>query len=286
MLLTMGLKCSLLGHDFGDPELEREREERGDEVVLISREVETCGRCGKSRVVSENKEITTVQPEEAVASDSAETDATEMDASEAGAPEVGAETGTGVDAGATGGASGLESAIEQVEADEELEPAPSPEEDDAVILDGEDEAAERDAGEWPEEAAGEVDEAEPDAQVEAAPDIAQAEAAATPESEPDTAHPDEDAEVWSGEMPGEESEPEPEAESESGPEPEAEPEPEPEPEISGPTISETSAVDVESLPADTMYCPECGFTEPIAGSSLRAGDACPECHQGYLERTE
>jgi hypothetical protein len=56
----MGLRC-LLGHDFGPPEIEREREENGDEMVVTVREIETCRRCGDERVVSENKEVTAIR---------------------------------------------------------------------------------------------------------------------------------------------------------------------------------------------------------------------------------
>jgi hypothetical protein len=55
----MGLRC-LLGHDYGDPELERDRNEQGEEVVVTIREVATCTRCGAERVVSENKEVTSI----------------------------------------------------------------------------------------------------------------------------------------------------------------------------------------------------------------------------------
>jgi hypothetical protein len=55
----MGLRC-LLGHDYGDPELERDRDEQGEEVVVTIREVATCTRCGAERVVSENKEVTSI----------------------------------------------------------------------------------------------------------------------------------------------------------------------------------------------------------------------------------
>lgn len=56
----MGLRC-LLGHDFGEPETEREREEEGNEVVVAVREVKTCKTCGETRVVSENKEIKSIE---------------------------------------------------------------------------------------------------------------------------------------------------------------------------------------------------------------------------------
>jgi predicted RNA-binding Zn-ribbon protein involved in translation (DUF1610 family) len=69
----MGLKCRLLGHTYGDPEVERNREERGDEVVVTIREVQTCGRCGDEQVVSQNKEVTTIRsPAEVGLDDSAE----------------------------------------------------------------------------------------------------------------------------------------------------------------------------------------------------------------------
>lgn len=55
----MRLRC-LFGHDFGPPELEREREEQGDEVVVTLRETRTCRRCDEVQVVSENKEVTSI----------------------------------------------------------------------------------------------------------------------------------------------------------------------------------------------------------------------------------
>ncbi|MFB6251371.1 MAG: hypothetical protein ABEI27_06750 [Halobellus sp.] len=57
----MGLKCRLLGHTYENPEVERNREERGDEVVVTIREVQTCVRCGDEQVVSQNKEVTTIR---------------------------------------------------------------------------------------------------------------------------------------------------------------------------------------------------------------------------------
>jgi hypothetical protein len=56
----MGLRC-LLGHDFGEPETERQRNEEGSEVVVTVREVKTCQTCGETRVVSENKEIKSIE---------------------------------------------------------------------------------------------------------------------------------------------------------------------------------------------------------------------------------
>ena len=57
----MGLKCRLLGHAYGDSEVERNREEQGDEVVVTIREVQVCERCGAEQVVSQNKEVTAIR---------------------------------------------------------------------------------------------------------------------------------------------------------------------------------------------------------------------------------
>lgn len=53
----MGLRCSLFGHDFDEPAIERDREERGAEVVITVREVKTCRRCGAEQIVAENTEV-------------------------------------------------------------------------------------------------------------------------------------------------------------------------------------------------------------------------------------
>ncbi|ELY41842.1 DUF7093 family protein [Natronorubrum tibetense] len=61
----MVLRCSLLGHDYGDTDVEREREERGSEVVVTVQEYEECERCGDRNVISENTEVTSLSAETA-----------------------------------------------------------------------------------------------------------------------------------------------------------------------------------------------------------------------------
>lgn len=61
--VTMVLRCSLLGHDFGDTEVEHEREERGSEVVVTVLEFEQCDRCGLKNVLSEKSEVTSLAAE-------------------------------------------------------------------------------------------------------------------------------------------------------------------------------------------------------------------------------
>jgi predicted nucleic acid-binding Zn-ribbon protein len=57
----MSLKCSLLGCDYTEPERVEERTERENEVVVTTREVQQCVRCGNEQVVSENKEVTAIE---------------------------------------------------------------------------------------------------------------------------------------------------------------------------------------------------------------------------------
>ncbi len=47
----------------------------------------------------------------------------------------------------------------------------------------------------------------------------------------------------------------------------------------GPVNVSDSASD---SPPRSVICPECGYETRAVGSSLRAGDICPECHGGYL----
>lgn len=57
----MGVMCSLLGHDYGEADVERERAEQGDEVVRTAKRVERCRNCGHTRTISENKEVTALE---------------------------------------------------------------------------------------------------------------------------------------------------------------------------------------------------------------------------------
>jgi ssDNA-binding Zn-finger/Zn-ribbon topoisomerase 1 len=66
----MGLQCRLLGHAYGNSEIERTREERGDEVVATVREIQTCDRCGSEQVISQNKEVTTVRTPDSIQNES------------------------------------------------------------------------------------------------------------------------------------------------------------------------------------------------------------------------
>ena len=286
----MGLRCSLLGHAYADPEIDRDRDDRGDEVVVTVRETKTCERCGAETVVSENTEVRPVEPEPAPEPD----------------PEP--DTDTTVSPGV----------------DDEFEPPASAAEDDAVILDDgstEDPAPEdleREPGEWP-------DADDTRVEAEAAPEQAASEA--DPDSAPD-ANADAEVEAETSDSGGEiidgedDSGVEVEDASPSGdwPEPGADVEDEgfdadpassddgdiemggltpqgvAEAEADGETVvggesfdsgiestgsagaDPTADVDVEA----EFVCPACGYVESVLNSSLREGDICPECQRGYL----
>lgn len=149
----MTLRCSILGHNYGAAEVEREREEDGSEVVTTTRETETCIRCGETRVVSENKEVTTLET-------AADIVAEDLDPSD-GATDPPAQT-----EGPADPEPDVETPIPDAEESVPsagTQPATDPAEDDGVILEDETDAtAEREPGEWPAEPDDDDDEWEPE----------------------------------------------------------------------------------------------------------------------------
>jgi len=254
----MAVRCSLLGHDFGATEVEREREERGSEVVVTVTEYESCTRCGERTVISENTEVRGLEPE----SDPDPATAGGTPAEPADDTATPAEPSATVESDATTGDSQSAEA-ESLPTDEHGEPIT----DDAEILEEPDpepsaEAErERAHGAWPDSDDVGQDDAsdEPtdwpavDTDETAAPEAASvgdgsAQAAATAEDrEPATA--------TSGIQ-------------RAG---------------AAPTPGETGPRD--DVPVE-FFCPRCSFAAPGDRSSLRAGDICPECKKGYLGERE
>jgi hypothetical protein len=289
----MGLRC-LLGHEYGNREVEREREERGDEVVVTYRTVETCERCGERRTVSENKEVRPVRdPED---------DDPEM------ATGLG---GGGVTPDPSGGEGDPEDVTVETADDEDAAPEPDPEpeldpepaanstdettaddveepSDDGIILDPSDDEgdADRGHGEWP--------------------DPEDLRGGSTPgdghEGAADSAADDEDAieedttVVTGGDWP----------------DPETDPGDDPDPAVVSPggtdapatnghteAVADATASDKQFVSAEGVeridddhetelefFCPNCGHARAADGASMRAGDICPACHQGYISERE
>ncbi|WP_207591378.1 DUF7093 family protein [Halomontanus rarus] len=166
----MVLRCSLLGHDYGEPEVEREREERGSEVVVSVEEYEECARCGERNVLSENTEVTSLPPESETSGSASTSTSPSTEPETAAVPNEPSadgrddppspESGSAVDAGASDGGPDPDPDPDS-DSDSDLESDPDhptdengdPITDDAEILEDDDEDEsrdpERERGEWP-----------------------------------------------------------------------------------------------------------------------------------------
>ncbi|MDS0280866.1 DUF7093 family protein [Haloarcula onubensis] len=278
----MGLKCSVIGHKYGAAEVEREREEQGSEVVITIQERETCERCGKTRVVSENKEVTAIETPSDIAGDMLEDgDATADEPVDDGAPaDDGAATEATVDESAdpakTGGteADKAESATAgSDEVDDGAAGAVDPDADDAEIID-DDDGVPAGADSELENPSTEVSIAEAE-ENEPPLDAEEAAVASDPESDDGVIIDDEDEDPTDDRLPGEWPE-EPDDDGDDWA-----------PETGGADDEDASEVEpfggtAVTVPNGEFRCPECDFSTEVASSSLRAGDFCPECHKGAL----
>lgn len=278
----MGLRCSLLGHEYGETTTERDREERGGEVVVVERELQHCARCGAEKVLSENTEVRTLDP----SPDDVEEPTT-------GSEPSFSEPATASVASGAGG-------------DTTSEHAPDAAEDDGVILE-DDPDQERDRGQWPDHEEPPVDPAEagsaepapwPEQEGEdegfdaepASPDDGDAtfdfgggltpEAAEVGDAGDDEEYVEAPSEPvagagTTGTSPPSGSPPKPQR----GRREEAETVEDPGFTSAGPVNPPSGTLDD---PDSRLVCPECGFERKAARASLRAGDICPECRKGYL----
>jgi hypothetical protein len=268
----MGLKCSVLGHAYGETTVERDRQEQGSEVVITIREVETCDRCDTERVVSENKEVTSIEtPDDGSvgdtdASDDGSPTATDADdaSREEDAPAAGEElSASDIVSGESDENAGSDDSDDR---DEEDVPGPTGSEPDtgAEILDAESAEPVDDEA---------VDEELADPTVDATDD------GSNESDEPDDAviidEDDGDDDAPADRQPGE------------WPEEPNQNDDEWEPDTIG-TIEEDEdeeqATESTTLtvPDGQFRCPECDFSTLVESSSLRRGDFCPECRRGTL----
>lgn len=235
----MGLTCSILGHDFDETTTERDRTESDNEVVIVERTVETCSRCGDTRVVAENKEVTAIETGDGATAASQAEEPTQQSASSAPTSTVPDARSDRSDSAGTGHT-------------DDFQPPTDAAEDDGIILeDDEDTDDERAPGEWP----GENDES----------------------GDSESSASEEDAEILTDDA--------------APDQPEESPVPTDKASAAGDPAEELDLGPANAGPATTtptggFRCPECGFETDADGASLRAGDYCPECHTGTLERVE
>lgn len=298
----MVLRCSLLGHEYGESDVEREREERGSEVVVTVREYEECARCGTRNVVSENTEVTSLEtgPDgvdrhsdgefieahgaegvvddhgdggETLGGDPSDDEEVPLDESsddgviiEDGVDQSTPDSDTppvGVDDDAASTLDEIE--VRQEETGESIV-------DDGEILEADDEiAGDRAHGEWPE-----------------SPDVGPP---LDSKTEP-SAWPEDEREVEVEESG--EAEHHVEEEQTIGDTTETQPAGESSRETD---VVETGFASAGSVPAPgestspqsvvtELFCPQCSFAAPGDRGSLRPGDICPECRRGYLGERE
>ncbi|MFB6178551.1 MAG: hypothetical protein ABEI77_02365 [Halorientalis sp.] len=296
----MGIKCSLLGHSFSGSKVEEEREEQGSEVLTTIKEIETCERCGTERVVSENKEVTSLEAPtedgddepgdadeagtEEPASDPTPSPTPDIDAAEDDAELIGEaepDDESDTDESTSDSAPDGTTESEPVTATDQPESTVEAAEDDGVILEDDDDEPDREPGEWPDadEPDIEIDDAGPTAEATDEAAAGEGRNAADTGSEPVT-------EEWPDEYGHDEK-------RKTAPEVEWPEEDQPAASDWEPSESLTKQIDSAEIepaggaaitvPDGEFECPECGFRTSVEKSSLRAGDFCPECHRGSLE---
>ena len=294
----MGLRC-LLGHDFGEPETERERNEEGNEVVVTVREVKTCERCGEKQVVSENKEITSIdQLRESAAEGGSGTESTASTGADTGGGWGSADTptqpnaGTDTDAPSSGTEQGpresstvepdedpvdrgVADIIEQAERDDDMLEQPPEEDEDVPVHPGQrSAAAEDEESPDPESDDGVIlddDEASPPEEGRR-----QWEEEATPEEVPDD-------ELSVGEPSASDSDDDDDAEIIDAGGSSSEPSPEPsEPDVDEPQQSSTTSA-VESEDAEIMDAgPEQPSSEPSSAPEPDEPTGREETDEGHM----
>ncbi len=292
----MGLRC-LLGCDWGEPEIEREREERGDEVIITVNEVKTCSRCGDRQVVSENTEVTSLdqltETADETVSEPPTDEATTPPASQTTEPAASSEISIEATDPATddaevlsddgpddlGTATTANMTVDDVEAaaaepagpDSSSEASTVESADDGVILSDEPsepadeaDALEREPGEWPEYDTPETPE---DDELREWPDTEKEDEGFAAE---EPADPPEDMTFGGGFTPEITTDNASLADGDD--------------QLSF-TRAEETTVEYEPTVDDIQtefFCPECGFARRAGNSSMRAGDICPECKRGYI----
>lgn len=256
----MGIRCSLTGHRFEETEVEQEREEEDGKVVLTTKEYDVCLRCGQRSLNNETTEVTSMDPE--TQSDDSLPDSTETVKEEPATPAEPEDAGIILEDSADEPAapgSDTDSASEQTQpADDHPQSSetPWPEHDDPTEQhDGAD-------TNWP------------------TPDQPKAEQPTT-EPTPWPEHEDDDEGISAHSPGGDDADVEyvgltPTSDATAQPD-------DPE-EIAAERETATPAIEDTGSPSRAMdlVCPACGFIDGGGHGSLRRGDICPECLDGYL----
>ena len=291
----MALRCSVLGHAWGESEVEREHEARGSEAVVTVREFRTCKRCGDRDVLGEVTEVKPadeVPPEGSPAPDevegirddsppesvdaSAESDDGEPVTDDAEIIDADGSTehadGQAADRTAPGRASADRPETGRPDApDRAADEVPD---EGAEIIDA-DEEPDRDPAEWPDPGLPDDDDVEyerkpwpnadpPDPEPRERREPDPYEAVEPTADRPEGGDPVDPAEVLSEAASEQDG-----ASDDDGEDPDP-------------------AEVQKDLPLEEVevFCPNCDFVDESPTPSLRGGDSCPTCRTSYLEERE
>lgn len=261
----MGLRC-LFGHSYGDTRTETEREQDGEEVIVTTTEIRECQRCGETTIVSESKEVTSVEGPRASPDEAAAEPEPEPATDEPIEPDVDVvmddESVTDDTERVTDDAELIDEEPSAEPAESEEDPQAWPEEDTTHPADATGSRPDPETGNWP-------DPKGDDEGIDAETLAVEAESA---EPVPDTP-PEEDVEFVDAP---------PETAGVA---------------TNGAAVTEAAAsqptddgvasrVDLSAPERETKreyFCPDCGHAETVGSSSMRKGDNCPECLRGYID---
>ncbi|MES3517982.1 MAG: hypothetical protein PPP58_09990 [Natronomonas sp.] len=301
----MGFRC-LFGHDFTNPEHEQERERQDGELVIVTRDVRQCRRCGEEEIITQNTAVVGLDEDTPKRTDTdstrSETEADHPEKRDDTAPEEGrvsdeAEANT-TDTTPTARRddskqaaldSSPEDAADSVSTDPgaEAKSSVTPSSDrtntgdssETATTDSEaTTASEGSQTSASEESQTSVPETKTDGEMKresAAGSATDTESGETESEAFDDGRPDDDAvilddtsEERSGRWPGEA------ANDGKGPEKWEK----------NRRSKATGETESGSGRSERLRCPNCGMTQHVESTSLRTGDICPECQLEYITR--
>jgi hypothetical protein len=285
----MGFQCAVLGHTYDGTESEERREDRDDGTVLISREYQTCTRCGTRKELYRNEQLLPNQAKDgadesptadsAPAGDRADSgQSRDVDGTLTGgtADSEPRDSQTAVETGATPTETPAGPAATTTESATEP-PVTADEEAGGVILEadgGESDPRagpeDRSFGEWPQDATRSENEesaSDTDDGVVLSGSSRSTSRAGTDDSAQQSAR-TETAEAWATSGDSAETEPTSADQSLRGAEE---------------TVAELSAFGTDETTDPDIRCPDCEAGWARAETSLRDGDLCPDCRAGYVE---
>lgn len=296
----MGIRCTVMGHDYGESKRTEKREERGNEMVVTVHEYRECRRCDHRKTVSENTEVRseeTTSPDDAESTGemTGETDRAthSRDEEDATGTAPDSTTDATTDHGVTATEETEDAAfdhgtIDATTEDDGTDEGPTAAEDDGIILEDETDDG-RSPGEWPDAAKEKPDETTHSEEN----DSGTGGDWPTPDAEdqgydakPGSADSDDDVEFLSdladegmASTTGESNAEETAAGGESPSQSDA---------TSDIARDDTEPIARRPPPSSgaVLSCPRCGHTTPSRASSLRPGDICPNCVDGYLTERE